>query len=149
MLSQTAEYALRAMVCLASHPGKSLVTQQIAEATKVPAGYLSKVLQSLGRGGLVHSQRGLHGGFTLTRPASQINILDIINTVDPLKRIHTCPVGVASHGQKLCPLHRSLDQAMALIEEAFRKHTLAHLLQDPSTSRPLGLPQCPGPVLVG
>ena len=64
MISQTAEYALRAIVYLA---GQELpqTTQQIAATTRVPAGYLSKVLQALARGGLVHSQRGLHGGFTL------------------------------------------------------------------------------------
>src|SRR5579871_6722562 len=78
MFSQTAEYALRAVVFLASQEGKPRTTQEIALATKVPIGYLSKVMQGLGRKGLVHSQRGLHGGFTLARSAEELTVLDII-----------------------------------------------------------------------
>ncbi len=48
MFSQTAEYALRAVVYLASQPGTPRTTQEIAKATQVPTGYLSKVMQSLG-----------------------------------------------------------------------------------------------------
>ncbi len=63
MISQTSEYALRATIYLARHPSVSFTTRQIAEATGMPAGYLSKVLQTLARVGIVQSQRGLHGGF--------------------------------------------------------------------------------------
>ena len=73
MFSQTVEYALRAVVFLADQK-KACTTPQIAEVTKVPAPYLAKVLQSLSRGGLVKSQRGLHGGFTLALDPSQITI---------------------------------------------------------------------------
>lgn len=52
MTSQTAEYALRAVVWLASQPERALNTRQISAATQVPAGYLSKVLQALARAGL-------------------------------------------------------------------------------------------------
>ena len=63
MLSQTVEYSLRAIVWLASHPDDPQTNQQIANATLVPAGYLSKVMQSLGRGGLVTAQRGKRGAY--------------------------------------------------------------------------------------
>ena len=63
MISQTAEYALRAVVFLSMNVDAAFTTQQIAVATKVPAAYLSKVMQSLVRAGLVRSQRGLGGGF--------------------------------------------------------------------------------------
>jgi Rrf2 family protein len=145
LFSQTAEYALRAVVCLASQTETALTTQQIAASTRVPAGYLSKVLQALGRGGLVNSQRGLHGGFTLSRPPEQITVLEIINAVDPVKRIDKCPLGLESHGTNLCPLHRRLDDAIALVEKAFRDSSVAELIAQETTSRPLGLPSpCPG-----
>src|SRR2546426_4721247 len=67
MLSQTVDYSLRAIVWLASHPNDPQTNQQIANATLVPAGYLSKVMQSLGRGGLVTAQRGKRGGFLLAK----------------------------------------------------------------------------------
>ena len=101
--------------------------QQIAETTRVPAGYLSKVMQSLTRAGLVHSQRGLHGGFTLTRPTDELTVLDVMEAVDPIRRIRSCPLGIKGH-INLCPLHRRLDQAMARVEEALRESTIAELL---------------------
>jgi len=137
MISQTTEYALRAMVHLADQASAALTTPQIAEATKVPAGYLSKVLGSLAKAGLVHSQRGLHGGFSLALEPDEITVLDVVNAVDPIQRITTCPLGLKAHGKKLCPLHKRLDDAMASIELAFANSTLADVLADPSSSRPL------------
>ena len=61
MLSQRGEYALHAVVALCSGWGGSMTTQRIAAQSGVPAGYLSKVLQALGRAGLVEGQRGRSG----------------------------------------------------------------------------------------
>jgi Rrf2 family protein len=137
MFSQTVEYALRAVVYLADQGGEPRTTAQVAEATKVPGPYLSKVLQSLGRGGLVHSQRGLHGGFTLTRTPAEMTIWDVVEAVEPLQRIKVCPLGLAAHRHRLCPLHKRLDDALAATENAFRSTTLADVLAEPSTSKPL------------
>ena len=68
MISRTAEYALRAVVMLGSNPRRPRTTQQIAEQTQVPSGYLSKVLQALGRAGLVERSEACTGGLScLTR----------------------------------------------------------------------------------
>ncbi len=137
MISQTAEYALRAMVHLADQTELPLTTPQIADATRVPVGYLAKVLGQLARAKLIRSQRGLHGGFTIAHEPAGITVLDVINAVDPIQRITTCPLGLKAHGKRLCPLHRRLDDAMAGIETAFANSTLADLLADPSPSKPL------------
>lgn len=137
MLSQTVEYALRAMVHLAASSPEARTTDQIAEATKVPKAYLSKVLQSLVRAGLVHSQRGVGGGMTLVHTPDQVTILQVVNAVEPMQRIHTCPLGLATHGKKLCPLHRRLDDAMAEVESAFSSTRLSEVLAAPGASIPL------------
>ena len=49
MISRTAEYALRAAVCLAESDGQPLTASQIAEASQVPVDYLAKVMRALGR----------------------------------------------------------------------------------------------------
>ena len=143
MFSQTVEYALRAVVHLASQSPAARTTAQIAEATLVPRAYLSKVLQSLIRAGLVQSQRGLGGGMALARPASDLTILEVVNAVEPLARIRTCPLGLAAHGVHLCPLHGRLDAAIATVEEALGGTTLAEVLAEPTQSIPL----CPFPNL--
>jgi Rrf2 family transcriptional regulator, nitric oxide-sensitive transcriptional repressor len=144
MFSQTAEYALRAVVYLAAQEGAPRTVQQIAAATCVPTGYLSKVMQGLGRARLVQSQRGLHGGFTLARPAGELTVLDVLQAVDPIRRIRACPLGIKGH-INLCPLHRRLDQAMALVEKALRQSTIAELLAEPERARGTPIPLCSWP----
>jgi Rrf2 family protein len=137
MFSQTVEYALRAAVLLAAEPDSPHTTEQLAERSRVPPGYLSKVLQQLVRAGLVDSQRGLHGGFKLRRTADQVMVIEIINAVDPIRRIQECPLGLEAHGTRLCPLHRRLDAALAQVEQAFSQTPLAEIVNEPSDSRPL------------
>jgi Rrf2 family protein len=137
MISQTVEYALRAVVYLADQEGAPRTAQQIAEVTRVPPAYLSKVMQGLVRAKLVHSQRGLHGGFTLTRDPAELTIWQVVEAVEPLQRIRTCPLGLEAHRLRLCPLHKRLDDALALIENAFRSTTMAEVLAEPTTSKPL------------
>lgn len=141
MISQTAEYALRAVVFLADAGDDPRTTQQIAQATRVPFGYLSKVLQGLSRAGIVRSQRGLRGGSVLAKSPDVLTVYEVVQAVDPLQRIRTCPLDIASHGEALCPLHRRLDDAMANVELSFRRSTIRDLIREPSASRPLcGLP---------
>ena len=137
MISQSAEYALRAVVWLAGHPDAVLSTPEIARRTKVPAGYLSKMLQALARGGLVVSTPGRTGGFVLTRPPRRISILEVINAVGPLQRIEHCPLGVEVHGRDLCPLHRRLDQVAAYSEQVFAETSIADLIQGSAPNVPL------------
>lgn len=127
MLSHTVEYALRAMMYLASLDGAPVNCQTIAAQTRVPPGYLSKVMRDLVVAELVTSFRGPNGGFVLARRPEQITILDVVNAVDPIMRIHKCPVGNPLHAN-LCALHQRLDDALAAIERTFRETTLAEML---------------------
>jgi Rrf2 family transcriptional regulator, nitric oxide-sensitive transcriptional repressor len=137
MISQTAEYALRAIVYLADQAGAARTTTQIADTTQVPPGYLAKVMRSLTRAGLVKSQRGLNGGFTLAHDPEQLSILEVVNAVDPIQRYPECPLGIENHGRRLCPLHSRLDQAAAMVEQAFGDTKVAELLAVPRHRQPL------------
>lgn len=143
MISPTAEYALRAVVAIAQANPEAVVTPAIAETTRVPPGYLCKVLQTLRKAGLVDSKRGLGGGFTLARPADRITVLEVVNAVDPIKRIERCPLGIDEHGTNLCALHKRLDEATESVEQAFASTTIAELLWAPGRSVPLCQPAAP------
>jgi Rrf2 family nitric oxide-sensitive transcriptional repressor len=133
MISRTAEYALRAVVHLAAvadGDSPSRTVGQIAAATRVPEGYLAKVLQALTRAGVIASQRGLGGGFRLVKTARDTSLYEVVQAVDPFQRIRDCPLGLDAHGKNLCPLHKRLDDAMLLIEEQFRATTIAELLEE-------------------
>jgi Rrf2 family transcriptional regulator, nitric oxide-sensitive transcriptional repressor len=137
MFSQTVEYALRAVAHLAYEAPHPRTTEQIAEATRVPPAYLSKVLQALSRGGIVKSQRGVGGGMSLVKRPEDLTILEVVNAVEPIQRIKTCPLGLKSHGVRLCPLHRRMDDALASVEAVFGGTTLAEILAEPTDSPPL------------
>ena len=137
MFSQTVEYALRAVVYLAGQGTAPRTSEQIAQSTRVPQSYLSKVLQQLAENGLINSQRGPRGGFVLARSADVLTILEVVAAVDPICRIKTCPLGLASHGVQLCPLHKRVDDALAEVERAFGATTFAEVLADPNPSIPL------------
>lgn len=136
MISQAVEYSLRAMVMLAKSGERPETVKNIAEVGKIPAPYLSKLLQGLTRAGLITSQRGIGGGYVLARPAAEITLAHIVNEVEPLQRINRCPLGIKGH-IKLCPLHRRLDEAMAMVEKAFCDTTLQDICDEKSDSIPL------------
>jgi Rrf2 family transcriptional regulator, nitric oxide-sensitive transcriptional repressor len=136
MLPKTAEYALRAVVWLAGEPGRRDAAEALAARTKIPRRYLHKVLQAMVQGGIVDSQSGPGGGYSLSVAAKDLTILDVVNAVAPLERIRHCPLGLPSH-TRLCPLHKELDRVYAEIEKAFGRVTVAELLRSTSKIVPL------------
>lgn len=137
LLSDASEYALRAVVWLAQQPGGTFKLREIADGTRAAPGYLIKVLQSLAKAGVLSAQRGINGGFTLIRDAKELSVLEVINAVDPIERIRTCPLGLSAHSACLCPMHRRIDDAVAAIEQSFGDSMIANLLGEQVASRPL------------
>jgi len=136
MISKTAEYALRAVACMASSIGRPLSANHLAEQTRVPRRYLTHVLQDLCTAGMAHSRPGPGGGYELSNLPETTTILDIINTVEPIVRIKKCPLGLKSH-TSLCPLHAELDRAYEATEKAFANVTIQDLLDSTSSIVPL------------
>lgn len=145
LISRTSEYALRAVIWLIQEPARSQTTREISQGTRTPPGYISKVLQALSRAGLVRSQRGLGGGVVFAGNPAEVTVLDVINAVDPLERIQTCPLGLRQHGKNLCPLHGGMNNAVAHMEATFGSTRLLDLLSAPTKSVPLGIRLKPAP----
>jgi len=137
MISQTSEYALRAVVCLAQNQDKPHTTAEIAKWTKVPEHYLSKVLLALAKHELVISKKGLHGGYVLAHEPEDLPLLDVINAVDPIKHIKSCPLKLKTHGTNLCRLHQRVNESIDMMEDLFRTSTVALILNEPTQSIPL------------
>jgi DNA-binding IscR family transcriptional regulator len=79
----------------------------------------------------------LNGGFTLTRDPTQLSMLDIISAVDPIRRFRECPLGLPSHNEDLCPLHKHLEEAASMLERKFGETMVSQLLDVPSEHKPL------------
>jgi Rrf2 family protein len=83
LYSRSAEYAIRSFVYLARIPdGEFVMARHIAEDERIPAHFLAKILQELTRKGLLRSNKGPSGGFSLRIPASQIRLLDLVEALD-------------------------------------------------------------------
>jgi len=82
-ISRSTGYALLAVGYIARHQSKGVVmSQKISREYEIPLEYLLKILQQLVRANILNSKRGPRGGFSLTRPASGISLLQIIEAVD-------------------------------------------------------------------
>jgi Rrf2 family protein len=143
VLSNTAEYALRIMITLTEAAGDPLTSERIAGTTRVPGDYAVKVLQWLGRARMVHGQRGRKGGFRLACDPNKTTLLDVVNVIDPLERIPSCPLGRESHQSRLCPLHTRLDEVVAILIDTLGGMTLQSVVdgtEGPALCQPGGTP---------
>jgi len=136
MISKTAEYALRAVTCMAGQAGHPMSADALADKTKVPRRYLTRVLQDLCASGMAQSRSGPGGGYELIVAAKKLTVLDVINTVEQIERIKKCPLGLKGH-KKLCPLHAALDRAYAATEKAFAGVTIEELMDSTNPILPL------------
>jgi len=135
MLSQTAEYALRAMVHLAREApdDASLQAEEIAEALDVPRNYLSKILHALARRNLLHSTRGPHGGFRLAGPPEELPLARIVEVFDPqlLAEDRRCLLGRSEcSDEDACPAHEHWKRVSHTVRSFFYGTSLARLAAD-------------------
>ena len=89
-ISEAASLALHTMVYLAANDARLATTHEIGEVLRVSEAHLAKVLQRLGKVGLVEATRGPKGGFRLAKPGSEISLLQVYEAIEgPLADI-TC-----------------------------------------------------------
>jgi Rrf2 family protein len=106
-LTRAADYAVRVMVHLAGlPPGTRASRGELAREAECPEQFLSKVLQSLTRAGLVTSHRGNTGGFELPEAQCGTSLLDVVQAIEGPVRLNLCLTSDHACGrQGSCPAH--------------------------------------------
>lgn len=129
MLSQTAEYALRAVLYLAQQTGDRPVrVGQMAQALRLPQNYLSKTLHILARSGVLISARGKSGGFQLAVPPERLTLLSIIAPFDRIDEQRRCLLGRPQCSDRsACAAHTRWKEVAEKVAEFFRDTTVADL----------------------
>ncbi|MBI3783317.1 MAG: Rrf2 family transcriptional regulator [Deltaproteobacteria bacterium] len=90
-VSRKVDYALRALIYLAAQPGDHPApVSEIAARRRVPKKFLEKIIKDLIRAGIVISHRGAHGGYRLSRPASQVSFREVIEAVEGPISLNVC-----------------------------------------------------------
>lgn len=140
MISKTAEYALRALLHLAREDSdQPLRSSQIAEALGVPANYLSKILHSLARDGILVSERGPRGGFRLARPAEEFSLAEVLGPFDAHTTRRSCLLGRPEcSDEAACPVHERWKDVSEPVARFFQDTTLGDLLVGTSPHSTLG-----------
>lgn len=131
-LTRDGEYAVRAVLYLATQPeGRFSLISEISEAQEVPRSYLSKIMQTLTRAGLVRSRRGAKGGFILARPAVSITLRETIEVMEGPIHLNVCLIREGECPRdKLCPVHPVWREAQRRLFEVLEGKTMADLVKD-------------------
>lgn len=139
MLSQTSEYALRAVLHLAMRPqGEPTRLEDIAAAVDVPRNYLSKTLHQLARVGVLVSGRGRYGGFRLAADPAELTIADVIGPFEPSALVRRCLLGQAECSDATaCAVHGRWKVVATPVRDFLRRTTIAELL-DGGGAAPVG-----------
>ncbi len=127
--SRSAEYAIRAFIFLAQVPtGKYAMVKQIAEESDIPSHFLAKILQQLARQGFLRSSKGPTGGFCLRYPATDITLLQIVESIDGLADYQRCIGGMMEcNDQMRCGMHDSWKALRSRIIEYLEGTTVEDL----------------------
>lgn len=133
ILSQTAEYALRAVVLLADRDSDAPAkVGELADALEIPQNYLSKTLNALARTGVLASMRGKGGGFRLARTADRITLLEVIDPFDHFSTGRSCLMGKGECSDTdSCAAHATWKEVAMKVTTFFAKTTLADLQKNP------------------
>ena len=127
-ISRLTDYATVILAALAGAPGRVQTAAALAGQTHIAAPTVSKLLKQLQRAALVTSTRGLHGGYQLARPATQISAAAILDALEGPMALTDCSVG---HGnceiEQSCRVGRVWQRLNLAIRRSLYEVSLAQL----------------------
>lgn len=129
IISKSTAYGIRALAYLASHPDSKLCgLQEIADSERIPPVYLRKVLGELRRHRLLHSVKGLHGGYELARPAEKITLWEVFRVLEPDPYLDDCILGRGMCNEAAtCALHEDWQRLRKEIVGLLQRKTIWEL----------------------
>jgi len=106
------------MAHLAASGGRWIRAKDLAEAADVPFHYLAKLLGQLVRAGLLDATRGKHGGYRLAKPAAEITLFQVVNTIEPISGPRQCLLWRRDcDGLEACAVHDHWAEVMKQVYE--------------------------------
>lgn len=134
LLSRKTDYALLILIHLHQKQGDSSA-REIADSHQLSRAFVANILKELCQKGFVLSHRGVKGGYALARPASEIRLVDLIESLDDPFRFAECNGPVADDGcshAHNCPIKGPVAEIHARIRDVLSTMTLADVFRSPS-----------------
>jgi Rrf2 family protein len=124
-ISRRTDYGVRVILDLAAlEQSERASTQEIAERQNIPGPFLAKIVSQLALSGLVTTYRGAGGGVRLARPASEISLLQVIESLDGPIRLNRCVIEPSSCPRDgRCPVHHIWAKAQTELTQLLRVTT--------------------------
>src|SRR5262252_3211861 len=131
-LTKKADYGLMAMKHLAEHSDEgALSAKDMADSYGIPPEALAKILQRLAKAGLLHSQQGINGGYTLAREPNKISAFEVIRAIDGPLFITSCITVRGECGQSnRCTIREPLRRVNESIEQVLRRITISEMKEE-------------------
>ena len=129
-LNRMADYAVRAVICIAQKGGNITTTALIAEEQGIPPSFLAKVMQNLNRGGIVKVHRGKSGGFSLAHDANDITVKTIVEAVEGPIVLNRCLDRPSDcNRDSFCGAHGIWIEAQKALTSVLDKYNVAELAE--------------------
>ena len=131
-LTKRGDYVVRSAICLARSYESGVPTKlrQVALEMSIPRTYVSQILGDLSRGGIAQSFFGTKGGYSLTRPPDQVNLLEIVESAEGSLAPESCVLGDdPCDWESICPVHETWKNASAALRSVLAATSLADLLE--------------------
>ncbi|MEX0675734.1 MAG: Rrf2 family transcriptional regulator [Pirellulales bacterium] len=135
-LSRTVAYAVQAMLQLASSNSATPVPcSQLAGEGHMPERFLLQILRTLVTHGILHSTRGVEGGYSLARSPQEISLLEVIEAIDgPIAAALPTTEGAARAAYEV-KLREALEQVASNQRRQLQAIKLSDLLEGSSSAR--------------
>ena len=143
-LTHRGSYAIRAVLALARSDKDEVVpARRIAKDMDIPVRFLPQVLGDLSRAGIVEARLGRAGGYRLSKPASAISLLDIIEAAEGDARRQTCVVTGRPCGanDEFCDVHDAFFEAQDAILARLSDVSVAEVVANGSKGSAAGVPK--------
>ncbi|PYX89918.1 MAG: transcriptional regulator [Acidobacteria bacterium] len=131
-LTKKADYGLMAMKHLAEHAHEGACSaKDVAESYGIPPEALAKILQRLVKAGLLQSQHGINGGYTLARDAHSISAFEVIRAIDGPLFITSCVTVRGECDQTdRCTIREPLRKVNNSIEDVLKRITISEMKEE-------------------
>lgn len=129
------DYGVVVMAQLAQARDAVVTAPDLANAAGLPAPTVAKILKRMTQGGLVTSQRGIHGGYALSRSAEDISVADIIRALEGPVEVTACVDGATGDActvESLCPIRGCWDRVNAAVNRTLESMSLAEVSAPPN-----------------
>lgn len=131
VITRATEYAVRTVIFLAQQPRNEIVLKKdICRTQEVTPAFLTKILQPLIKAGIVSSQRGVGGGFLLSRDPSEITLLDILQAEEGQLKLNHCLIDSETcHRDGYCSAHEVWHEAQHEMARVLERYNISDLVR--------------------